>query len=115
MILYNRKYKERARLLRKADNLAEILLWKKLQKRQFLGLRFARQKPIANFVADFYCHEAKTVIEIDGSSHDNKKEHDHERDEYMKALGLRVIRILDTDVLLDIDRVMESLRREISQ
>ena len=66
------------------------------------GVRFTKQKVIGDYIADFYCHE----IEIDGSSHDNKYEYDKERDEYMKSLGIHVLRITDKDVYQDMENVL---------
>ena len=65
-----------ARLLRKNMTHSKRLLWEKLNKKQLLGLRFRRQHPIDIFIADFYCHEVRVVIEIDGPIHDNQVEYD---------------------------------------
>ena len=100
--------------MRKAGNLAEVKMWKRLQKRQFLGLLFARQKTIGQYIADFYCHEIKTVIEIDGSSHNNKIEYDAERDEYMKSAELKVIRVSAKEVENNLDGVMVWSEKEIN-
>ena len=113
MILYSDKLKENSRALRQANNMPEVLLWKKLQKRQLLDLLFSRQKPVGYYIADFYCHEKKVVIEIDGSSHIEQKAYDKERDLYMQSHGLKVIRVSAKDVLNNIDGVMVFLEREI--
>ena len=113
MIIYNGKFKERSRELRKAGNLAEVLLWQRLQKRQFLGLLFARQKIIGHYIADFYCHKLNIVVEIDGSSHDDRVEYDKERDDYMAALGLKVFRVFARDVLANLDGVIKWLEKEL--
>ena len=107
---YNRALRERARELRKAGMLHEVLLWKHLNKKQFLGLDFDRQKIIGNYIVDFFCASASLVIEVDGSSHDDKVEYDEQRDAYLEGLGLRVIHIRAKDVLQDIDAVLEYLR-----
>ncbi|MDR0857775.1 MAG: DUF559 domain-containing protein [Oscillospiraceae bacterium] len=70
---YNNELKERARGLRKAGNLSEVLLWQRLNRRKFKNYDFDRQKIIGNYIVDFYCPNCKTVIEVDGSSHDEKK------------------------------------------
>jgi len=88
------------------------MMWQKLQKKQFLGLPFTRQKPIGYYYADLYCHQAKVVIEIDGVSHNNTKEYDAERDEYMQGLGLTVIRISDIDIKMNINKVIEWLKTQ---
>ena len=109
---YNKQLKNLARSNRDAGNLSEVLLWHELQHCK-LGVRFTRQRPIGNYIADFYCREKKLVIEIDGSSHDNKYEYDKERDEYMKALGIRVIRISDKDVKKDMANVLIWIKHNI--
>jgi very-short-patch-repair endonuclease/restriction endonuclease S subunit len=103
---YNPKLKERAKALRKAGNLAEVLFWKQVHKGKFKGLDFDRQKIIGNYIVDFYCANVNVVVEIDGSSHDNKQDYDAARDTYLEGLGLTVIHITDTDVKKNLDRTM---------
>jgi len=107
---YNPELKERSRELRKAGNLSEVLFWNQVKKKQFKNLDFDRQKIIGNYIVDFYCANCNVVIEIDGESHDYKQESDAVRDEYLKTLGLVVIRIPDIDIKKDIDAVMAMLR-----
>lgn len=66
---YNPKLKELARKLRNNGTKAEVVLWKHLRRKQLLGMDFHRQKPLGNYIADFYCPEARLVIEVDGRSH----------------------------------------------
>ncbi|GIV40199.1 MAG: hypothetical protein KatS3mg033_1999 [Thermonema sp.] len=106
---YNPKLKERARELRKAGNLAEVLFWQRVHKGKFKGLDFDRQKIIGNYIVDFYCPNYQVVIEIDGSSHDDKMEYDAERDHYLQSLGLTVIHISAKEILQSIDAVMQWL------
>ena len=106
---YNPLLRDRARELRKAGNLSEVLLWKKLNKEQFRGYDFDRQKIIGNFIVDFYCLNCGVVIEVDGSSHDDKEEYDAQRDAFLKGLGLTVIRVSAEDVLHRLDCVMKML------
>jgi very-short-patch-repair endonuclease len=73
---YNPRLKQVARILRKNMTLGEILLWKELKGKKLLGYDFHRQKPIGEYVVDFYCPALKLVIEIDGDSHDGKEEAD---------------------------------------
>jgi len=103
---YNQDLKEKAKELRKAGNLCEVLIWRQFQKRKFKGYDFDRQKIIGNYIVDFFCLDCFVVIEIDGSSHDNKADYDKERDKYLKGLGLTVIHILAYDVLNRMDEVM---------
>jgi very-short-patch-repair endonuclease len=107
---YNPALKERARELRRAGNLAEVLLWNQLKRKQFLGLDFDRQKIIGNYIVDFYCAEKSVVIEVDGSSHDDKVEYDAIRDAFLMGLDLTVIHLRDRDVKNNMAGVMDFLR-----
>ncbi len=89
-IPYNPALKERARELRKAGNLSEVLFWQQVKGKQFLGLDFDRQKIIGNYIVDFFIKDIGVIVEIDGNSHDNKEKYDNERDEYFKSLGLHI-------------------------
>ncbi len=106
---YNPLLKERARALRKAGNLAEVLFWNQVKNKQFKGYDFDRQKIIGNYIADFYCTNCNVVVEIDGSSHDEKQEYDAARDAYFESLGLTVIHVTDMAVKKDLNGVMEML------
>ncbi len=102
--------KERAKELRKAGNLAEILFWKQVRNKQFLNLDFHRQKIIGNYIVDFYCPALQLVVEIDGCSHNDKIEYDRERDDYLESLELKIIHYNDEDVKQNLNSVMENLR-----
>ncbi len=106
---YNPKLKERARTLRKAGNLPEVLFWQRVHKKKFKGYDFDRQKIIGNYIVDFFCTNCNVVVEIDGSSHDNKQEYDAKRDAYLESLGLFVIHVTARDVLQRLDGVMKEL------
>ena len=106
---YNPNLKERARELRKAGNLSEVLFWNQVKNKQFKGYDFDRQKIIGNYIVDFYCSNCHVVIEIDGSSHNEKYEYDVERDEYLKFLGLKVIHIPVQDILKNLSLTMDWL------
>ena len=107
---FNPKLRERAKELRKAGNLSEVLMWKQLYKGKFKGFDFDRQKIIGNYIVDFYCTNCNAVIEIDGSSHDDKVEYDQQRDAFLEGLGLSVIHIPAADVLHRLDAVMRMLQ-----
>jgi very-short-patch-repair endonuclease len=107
---FNPALKERAKALRKAGVLHEVLLWLELKNRKLNGLDFDRQKIIGNHIVDFYCAEKSLVIEVDGSSHDSKQDDDLRRDEFLTGLGLTVIRILAKDVLQNLPGVVEFLK-----
>jgi very-short-patch-repair endonuclease len=91
---------------------SEEALWEHLRDRQFLGLKFRRQVPIGPYVADFYCHELRLVLELDGSIHDEKSQisHDVNRDANLQALGFRVLRVTNREIQDHLDSVLESLR-----
>ncbi|MBK2268314.1 endonuclease domain-containing protein [Francisella philomiragia] len=112
---YNSNLKQRAKELRKAGNLSEVILWNKIKNKQVLGLDFNRQKIIGNYIVDFFCPSLKTIVEIDGSSHNNKQEYDFIRQTYLEGLGLKFIRILDKDVKNNIDGVIIYLKDKLKQ
>jgi very-short-patch-repair endonuclease len=107
---YNPKLKERAKELRKAGNLSEVLFWNQVKNHQFLNLDFHRQKIIGNYIVDFYCPELQLVVEIDGSSHDDKLEYDAERDAYIQGLGLKILHYDDAAVKQNLNAVMDDLK-----
>ena len=101
-----------ARRLRRAMSLPEVKLWA-LLRRSPGGVRFRRQHPVGPYVADFYCPAAKLMIEIDGRFHDNAEaqQKDVARTAYIEQLGLKVLRILASDVLADAVAVADGLVR----
>ena len=109
---YNPALKQRARELRRAGNLSKVLLWNQLKNKQFLDLDFDRQKIIGNYIVDFYCAEKATVIEIDGSSHDDKADYDARRDAFLISLDLTVVHLLDCDVKSNLSGVLDFLRHQ---
>ncbi|MDD3645179.1 MAG: N-6 DNA methylase [Bacteroidales bacterium] len=106
---FNPDLKERAKALRKAGNLSEVLFWNQVKNKQFKNFDFDRQKVIGNYIVDFYCSNCNVVIEIDGSSHDEKQEYDAKRDAYLQSLGLTVIHIPDIEVKKNLSMVMDML------
>ena len=102
---------QRARDLRQWQTTAEIMLWACLRNRQLHGFKFRRQHNIDRFIADFYCHEARLVIEVDGPVHGHQRDKDAERDAWMRACGLRVLRFENSRVLEDIEGVLEEVGR----
>jgi very-short-patch-repair endonuclease len=100
IIPYNPKLKLLARKLRQNMTLSEVLLWQELKGKQMLAFDFDRQRPIDEFIVDFYCKELKLAIEIDGSSHNEEGafEKDRIRQERLEFLGVRFLRYSDIDV-----------------
>ena len=99
-----------ARRLRRGGTFPERLLWSRLRRRQ-LGVRFLRQHPIGTYVVDFYCPEARLVIEVDGRSHDEANfAYYRERQITLERRGIRVMRIRNDEVLKDVDSIVARLR-----
>jgi very-short-patch-repair endonuclease len=88
-----------ARTLRRNQTDAERKLWSRIRNRQLLGFKFRRQFPIAPYIVDFVCAEARLIVELDGSQHRTAQEYDRKRSEYLMQCGYRVIRFWDNDVL----------------
>lgn len=104
--------KERIRELRKNSTDAEQLMWKILRNRGFHDAKFRRQHPKAGFILDFYCHEAKLCVELDGSQHneDERVQYDEERTKILqKQHGIQVIRFWNSDVLNKTENVLNVL------
>jgi len=107
---FNPALKERAKALRKAGMLHEVLLWNQLKHKKLNELDFDRQKIIGNYIVDFFCAEKGVVIEVDGVSHLERENDDAHRDDYLQKLGLVVIRIAAKDVLQNMEGVVEFLK-----
>ena len=108
-------YTERARTLRKQATDAEKLLWKYLRAKQLRSIKFRRQQPIGNYIVDFVCFSHKLVIELDGGQHAQPTHQlkDQKRDEWLQGQGFKVIRFWNTDVLNNIEGVVETIHYEI--
>lgn len=106
---YNKNLKLPSRDLRRNMTDAEQWLWQRLRGKQILGLQFYRQKPILNFIVDFYCSAAKLVIECDGGQHytEDGLKADQIRDQALSELGLVVLRFSNRQILIEIDAVIE--------
>ena len=110
---YNPDLNSLARDLRTNGTKSEAMLWKVLKNKQ-TGYRFTRQKPILNYIADFYCKKLDLVVEIDGASHFTAEARlrDKERDRQMRAIGLVVVRVNDGDVRRDADKVAAYIKEQ---
>jgi type I restriction enzyme R subunit len=106
---------DRARELRVTQTSAENILWKILRNRQLLGFKFRRQHQFGDYIADFYCHEARLVIECDGLIHGANEQwhHDQERDAYMIANGLCVLRFKNDEVLNNLEYVLTTISKHL--
>ncbi|MFQ5715265.1 MAG: endonuclease domain-containing protein [Candidatus Scalinduaceae bacterium] len=114
-IYYNPKLKALSRILRKKGTLSEILLWNILKGKKIKGYQFMRQKPIDDYIVDFFCSKLKLVIEIDGISHNDKSGSDQIRQQKLEALGLSILRFYDQDVKKDIHAVAQVIENWIDK
>jgi very-short-patch-repair endonuclease len=106
---------EAARLLREQTTQSEEILWDKLKGKQIFGLRFRRQHPIDLFIADFYCHKVRLVVEIDGEFHNFQKEYDIGRTTELEKFDIMVIRFSNQEVILDIERVLSKIKMTVKE
>ena len=114
-IYYNPKLKAKSRELRNNSTLAEVLLWNQLKGRKMRVYQFMRQKPIGNFIVDFFCSKLKLVIEIDGESHSDNQQHDQKRQTELEALGLSFLRFYDRDVKQNMSGVLQTIENWIER
>ena len=114
---YNKYLKLPSRDLRNSMTDAEQLLWQRLRRKQILGLQFYRQKPILNFIVDFYCPAANLIIECDGGQHytEDGRSADQIRDQALSELGLVVVRYSNRQILTEIDGVVEQIYCVVEQ
>ena len=114
---YNARLKNNARRLRRNLTDTEAALWSRLRNKQLLGIRFYRQKPIGEYIVDFFAPRAQLVVEVDCSQH-LEGEHalkDRSRDRYLVALGLKVLRFNDREALEERDAVVEAIHRTVAE
>jgi very-short-patch-repair endonuclease len=105
---------ERARTFRRTLTKPEFLLWRRLRDRQIEGFKFVRQEPIGPYYADFACRARRLIVEVDGGQHSENVK-DIRRDRALAALGYRVVRIWNNEVLDNIDGVLEMLLSELQR
>lgn len=117
IIPYDLKLKKLARTLRKNLTLSEVLLWNKLKSCQMFGYDFDRQKPIDNYIVDFYCKDLKLVIEIDGITHswEEVAANDEIRQAKLESFGLTFLRLQDIDVKKKMPIVLEHISQWIAE
>jgi very-short-patch-repair endonuclease len=100
---------ERARKLRREMTPAEKILWKELRTNKSNGLHFRRQQIIHGYFADFYCHQHELIVELDGGIHELQKEYDVEREEYLIAIGFRIIRFTNEEINENLRDVLQKI------
>jgi very-short-patch-repair endonuclease len=96
---------------------AERRLWSAIRMKQIEGVRFYRQKPVGDYIVDFYCPKAKLVIEVDGGQHfsGEQLENDKNRDAYLLSLGLKVLRFNNNEVLKNLEGVVEVILENLGE
>ncbi|GAB4333537.1 MAG: DUF559 domain-containing protein [Bacteroidales bacterium] len=117
IIPYNPRLKRFARDLRNNCTRSEALLWKYLKGKQMKGYDFHRQKPLGNFIADFFCHELRLVIELDGLSHlhEDVIARDKIKEQKLNEMGLTVLRFKDAEVFRDTENILRKIEAYISE
>ena len=101
----------KATVLRNNETDAEKLLWEKLRNNNLGGFKFRRQHPISLYIADFYCHKLKLIIEVDGEYHYTKDQipKDEERTKILEFNGIRVIRFCNDEILSNIEKALKEI------
>ena len=100
--------------LRKNMTPAEIILWEIIRDKKISGYKFRNQHPVDRYILDFYCHEKKLAIEIDGKIHDQGKDYDNYRDEYLKSAGIEVLRFSNDEIINNTDKIIEIIRTRLN-
>jgi very-short-patch-repair endonuclease len=98
-----------ARRLRRNQTKAECILWSIVRNREFGGFKFRRQKPIGPYIVDFYCSDAKVVVELDGGGHFDQFAYDQQRDDYLAKKDIKVLRYPNEQFLKDTDCVLTDI------
>jgi very-short-patch-repair endonuclease len=107
------KLSKHARSLRKNSTEAERLLWIQLRGRRLEGYKFRRQLVIEPYIVDFVCIEAKLIIEADGGQHAEQEDYDTNRSARLEALGYRVLRFWNHEILNDTQAVLDRIRQAL--
>lgn len=113
--LYNINLKKLAAKLRNNSTLAETLLWNELKGKKMMGYDFHRQKPLGNFIVDFFSPKLKLIIEVDGVTHDYSLRKDIKRQLILESMSLSVIRFLDSDVRNNLSGVLLFIKKWIDE
>ena len=102
-----------ARKLRRSSTDVERKLWHRIRDKQIEGFRFRRQRPIGKFIVDFICLDARLIVELDGGQHAEVVAYDERRKAFLESLGYRVLRFWNSDVLENMEGVLERVREEL--
>jgi very-short-patch-repair endonuclease len=104
-----------AKRLRRNQTDAERVLWFRLRDRRLAGWKFKRQAPIDRYVVDFFCAEARLIIEIDGGQHDRQRERDSDRTAALEATGYLVLRFWNNEVMQNTAGVLETVMSTVNR
>ena len=104
-----------ARKLRINLTPAEKILWELLKNKKLDGYRFRNQHPIYRYIIDFYCHERKLAVEIDGDVHKSRREYDEFRDRYLESIKISTLRFNNEDVFNNITYVISEIRKNLNK
>jgi very-short-patch-repair endonuclease len=110
---YNPKLKDRANAMRNNSTKGEIKFWCELLRKRQSGYQFYRQKILYHYIVDFYYPKLKLIIEIDGTSHDNKTEYDEHRDKILESYGLKILHYNDIKVLSNFHLVEKDFKEQL--
>jgi very-short-patch-repair endonuclease len=111
----DRRATDTARRLRSESTMPERVLWNRLRSGRLKGLKFRRQQPLGKFTLDFYCHDARLAVEIDGATHGTRHDSDRRRDDILAAQGIYTLRIPASEVSRNVDRVLEWVLRAANE
>ncbi|MES2068780.1 MAG: endonuclease domain-containing protein [Pseudomonadota bacterium] len=103
-----------ARELRAQMTDAETLLWQLLRNRRIANAKFRRQHPVGRYILDFYCDEKKLAIELDGGQHSERADYDRQRDAWLSAKGIQVLRFWNNQMLAETENVLEEIYRKLT-
>lgn len=116
--IFNFHYnKIRSRELRRKETKAEMILWKRLRNRQIEGLKFRRQHPIGYYISDFYCHEKKLIIELEGGVHEDKyqKDYDKLRKEEIEGWQYIIIYFKNEEIYNNLENVIDIIKETVNK
>jgi very-short-patch-repair endonuclease len=109
----NNEFKDRRRELRANATPQERTLWYYLKSKK-LGFKFLRQHSIGSYIADFYCPQKKLIIELDGVHHQHNREYDIERTQYLEVSGYRVLRFLNSEIDINVVKVLAKIQEHLA-
>jgi very-short-patch-repair endonuclease len=110
---YLEELRELSRINRKKPTKTENIVWYEILNNEKTGFKFLRQKPISKFILDFYCKELLLAIEVDGSSHNKRKNYDEERDKFLKNLNIETLRISTEEIMINLNKVNYEINKFI--